>query len=234
VLARDFRSIDPATSRVVLLEGAGRVLPSYPEDLSAKAEQQLRKLGVEVRTGSTVTGMSAHGVTAGAETISAAVALWAAGVKASPMGAALGVPLDKAGRVMVEPDCSLPGHPEVFVIGDLAAMNGEDGKPLPGLAPVAMQMGRATAENILRDLQHEPRRSFHYHDKGMMATIGRAAAVGVSGKVHFSGLTAWLAWLFIHIFYLIGFRNRVLVVMQWAWAYLRFESAARLITGEGL
>lgn len=248
VLRHDFRLIDPTKARVILLEGAPRVLQAYPEDLSRKAEEQLRKLGVEVRTGAMVTDVSMHCVTVGGERIEAAVVLWAAGVKASPLAMALEeahkisahmqssepVLLDRAGRVRVMPDCSLPGHREVFVIGDLAALNGADGKPLPGLAPVAMQMGRAVAANIGRDLQHQPRKPFHYRDKGTMATIGRAAAVGMSGKIHFSGFIAWFAWLFIHVMYLAGFRNRLMVLIEWGWAYLRFERTARLITGDQL
>ena len=248
VLRHDFRLIDPTKARVILLEGAARVLQSYPEDLSRKAEEQLKKLGVEVRTGTVVTEVGQHVVTVGGEKIEAAVVLWAAGVKASPLALALDQAhrasaqiqsgeaglLDRAGRVHVMPDCSVPGHPEIFVIGDLASLNSPDGKPLPGLAPVAMQMGRAVAANIGRDLRHEPRKPFHYLDKGTMATIGRAAAVGMTGKVHFSGFVAWFAWLFIHILYLIGFRNRLMVLLEWAWAYLRFEKAARLITGDQL
>ena len=231
VLVHDFRNIDPAMSRVLLLEYAPRVLTAYPEDLSRKAEQQLRKLGVEVRTGAMVTAIEPHAVMVGNEKISASLVLWAAGVKASPLGAALGVTLDRAGRVIVQPDCSLPQHPEVFVIGDLASLAGKDGHPLPGMAPVAIQMGRAVATNIARDLRGAQRKPFSYLDKGSMATIGRAAAVGVSGGVHFSGFIAWIAWLFIHLLYLVGFRNRLMVVMQWAWAYLRFEKTSRLITG---
>lgn len=246
VLRHDFRLIDPTKARVILLEGAPRVLPAYPEDLSRKAEEQLRKLGVEVRTGALVTDLGPHAVTAGGEKIEAAVVLWAAGVKASLLAKALDEAhkasahitsegpalLDRAGRMKVMPDCSVPGHPEIFVIGDLASLNGADGKPLPGLAPVAMQMGRAVAANIGRDLKHQARKPFHYLDKGTMATIGRAAAVGMTGKIHFSGFVAWFAWLFIHIMYLIGFRNRIMVLIEWAWAYLRFEKAARLITGD--
>jgi len=248
VLRHDFRLIDPTKARVILLEGAPRVLQTYPEDLSRKAEKQLKKLGVEVRTGAVVTEVGRHVVMVGDEKIEAAVVLWAAGVKASPLAKALDAAykaashaqstepalLDRAGRVKVAPDCSVPGHPEIFVIGDLAALNGTDGKALPGLAPVAMQMGRAVAANIGRDLKHQPRKPFHYLDKGTMATIGRAAAVGMTGKMHFSGFVAWFAWLFIHILYLIGFRNRLMVLLEWAWAYLRFEKAARLITGDQL
>jgi NADH:quinone reductase (non-electrogenic) len=233
VLAHDFRSIDPTQARVVLMEYASRVLTAYPEDLSKKAEEQLRKLGVEVRTGTMVTGVEEGCVRLGDERVPAAVILWAAGVKASKVGAMLGTPLDRAGRVMVGPDCSLPQNTEVFVIGDLASFIGPDGKPLPGVAPVAIQMGKAVARNIACDLDKKPREAFRYVDKGSMATIGRAAAVAVSGRFHFSGLIAWLAWLFVHILYLIGFRNRIMVIMEWAWAYLRFESAARLITEHG-
>jgi NADH dehydrogenase len=231
VLVHDFRSIDPAMARVLLLENAPRVLTAYPEDLSRKAEEQLRKLGVEVRTGCMVTAIEPRAVMVGNEKIPASLVLWAAGVMASPLGKALGAPLDRAGRVTVQPDCSLSQHPEVFVIGDLASFTGRDGHPLPGLAPVAIQMGRAVAANIARDLRGKPRKPFAYLDKGSMATIGRAAAVGVSGGIHFSGFIAWMAWLFIHLLYLVGFRNRLMVVMQWAWAYLRFEKTARLITG---
>jgi NADH:ubiquinone reductase (H+-translocating) len=156
--------------------------------------------------------------------------LWAAGVKASQLGALLGEPVDRAGRVKVQPDLSLAQHREVFVIGDLATLNDAAGHPLPGVAPVAIQMGRTVAQTISRDFKNLPRKNFHYHDKGSLATIGRAAAVAEIGRFHFSGLFAWLTWLLVHILYLIGFRNRVLVILQWAWSYLRFESAARLIT----
>ena len=162
----------------------------------------------------------------------AAVILWAAGVAASPLGKKLGAPVDRAGRVLVNPDLSLPGHPEVFVIGDLAALKDENGKWLPGVAPVAMQEGKATAHNIAAELQGEPRKNFHYFNKGNLATIGRAAAVAEFGKIHISGFLAWLSWLFIHIFFLIGFRNRIIVLVQWAWSYFTYERGARLITGD--
>lgn len=230
ILAHDFRLIDPRTARVLLLENAPRVLPTYPEDLSRSAAEQLRKLGVEVRTHALVTAVEANSVSVGEEKIPAAMVLWAAGVMASPLGALLGEPLDRAGRVKVQPDLSLARHREVFVIGDLAALNDAAGHPLPGVAPVAIQMGRAVAQTISRDIKNLPRKNFHYLDKGSLATIGRAAAVAEIGRFHFSGWFAWLTWLFVHILYLIGFRNRVLVVLEWAWAYLRFESAARLIT----
>jgi len=231
-LVREFRAIDPAQARIILLEGGPRVLPSYPEDLSRSAEEQLRALGVEVRTSTLVTGIEPGLLRIGDSVLPAAVTLWAAGVLASPLGAALGAPLDRVGRVRVEPDLSLPGHPEVFVIGDLATLDGEDGKPLPGVAPVAIQQGRATAENIARDLRGEPRQDFRYVDRGNLATIGRAAAVADFGRIRLSGLIAWMAWLTIHIFWLIGFRNRLLVFIQWAWAYITYQRGTRLITGE--
>jgi NADH dehydrogenase len=159
------------------------------------------------------------------------VTLWAAGVAASPLGKKLGVPIDRAGRVLVNPDLGIPGHPEVFVIGDLASLKDKEGKLLPGVAPVAMQEGVAAADNIARDLKGEPRKNFHYVDKGSLATIGRAAAVAEFGKLHISGFIAWLSWLFIHVFFLIGFRNRIIVLIQWAWSYFTYERGARLITG---
>lgn len=231
-LAHEFHSIDPRQTRILLLEGGARVLPAYPEDLSGSAEDQLRKLGVEVHTSAKVTAVEADAVHVGDQRIPAAVILWAAGVAASPLGKKLGVPTDRAGRVLVDPDLSVPGHPEVFVIGDLAALKDEQGNWLPGLAPVAIQQGRAAARAIDADLHHTSRRSFHYVDKGTLATIGRAAAVGQIKKLHFSGFIAWLAWLFVHIFYLIGFRNRLVVLIQWAWSYFTYERGARLITGD--
>ena len=232
VLADEFVSIDPKTTRIILLEGGPRVLPSYPEDLSRSAEEQLRHLGVEVHTSTMVTGVEPGAVWMGQTRLPASVTLWAAGVAASPLGKKLGAPVDRAGRVLVHPDLSIPGHPEAFVIGDLASLQDEHGKMLPGVAPVAMQEGVATADNIARDLQGEWRRPFHYFDKGSLATIGRAAAVAQFGKVHISGFIAWLSWLFIHIFFLIGFRNRIIVMLQWAWSYVTFERGARLITGD--
>jgi NADH:ubiquinone reductase (H+-translocating) len=226
-----FRFIDPRQTRIILVEGGPRVLPAYSENLSGKAEAQLRHLGVEVRTSLMVSRIEPGVVSAGNEEIPAQVIIWAAGVAASPLGRKLGVPVDRAGRVLVQPDLSIPGHPEVFVIGDLATLNDENGKPLPGLAPVAMQEGRWVAELIARDLENQPRRNFHYRDKGSLATIGRAAAVAQIGRFELSGYFAWLAWLFIHVFFLIGFRNRLLVMIQWAWSYLTFERGARLITG---
>jgi NADH dehydrogenase len=227
----EFRNIDPRQSRILLIEGGPRVLPAYSEALSRKAKDQLQHLGVEVRTSSMVTRVEPGAVWIGNEKISSPVALWAAGVAASPLGQKLGVPIDRAGRVLVQPDLSIPGHTEVFVIGDLAALQDENGKLLPGVAPVAIQQGDWVAETIARDLESQPRRNFHYHDKGSLATIGRAAAVAQIGKFELSGYFAWLAWLFIHILFLIGFRNRLLVMIQWAWSYLTYERGARLITG---
>ena len=232
VLANEFRSIDPKRTRILLLEGGPRILPTYPEDLSRSAEEQLRRLGVEVQTSAMVTGIEPAAVLMGKTRLPAAVILWAAGVAASPLGKKLGAPVDRAGRVLVNPDLSIPGHPEVFVIGDLAALKDENGNMLPGVAPVAMQQGAATAHNIGRQLQGQPQQKFHYVDKGSLATIGRAAAVAQFGKIHISGFIAWLAWLFIHIFFLIGFRNRLIVLIQWAWSYVTYERGARLITGD--
>ena len=231
VLTNEFRTIDPKKTRIVLLEGGPRVLPAYPEDLSRSAEEQLKHLGVQVQTSAMVTAIEPGSVQIGTTRLPAAVILWAAGVAASPLGKKLGAPVDRAGRVLVNPDLSIPGHPEVFVVGDLAALKDEHGKWIPGLSPVAIQEGRATARNIGRDLQGEPRKNFHYWNKGTLATIGRAAAVADFGKIHISGFLAWLSWLFVHIFFLIGFRNRILVMIQWAWSYLTFERGARLITG---
>jgi NADH:ubiquinone reductase (H+-translocating) len=231
VLAQEFRSIDPSRARILLLEGGPRVLPAYPEDLSRSAEEQLRHLGVEVRTNTMVTKVEPGAVRMGDTRIVAPVILWAAGVAASPLGKKLGAACDRAGRVEVRPDLSIPGHPEVFVIGDLATLKDENGKPLPGVAPVAMQEGRFVAKTIERDLEGQPRENFKYWDKGSLATIGRAAAVAQFGKIHISGFIAWLAWLFVHIFFLIGFQNRILVFIQWAWSYVTYERGARLITG---
>jgi NADH dehydrogenase len=230
-LNHEFRNIDPKQTRILLLEGGRRVLGSYSEKLSGKTADQLRHLGVEVRTSSIVTRIEPGAVWVGDERIPAPVVLWAAGVAASPLGRKLGVAVDRAGRVLVEPDLSIPGRREVFVIGDLASLNDEHGKMLPGVAQVAIQQGDWVAETIARDLEHQPRRNFVYHDKGSLATIGRAAAVAQFGKLELSGYFAWLAWLFVHIFFLIGFRNRLLVMIQWAWSYLTYERGARLITG---
>ncbi len=232
VLRDEFLSIDPKRTRILLLEGGPRILPTYAPDLSQSAVRQLEKLGVEVRASAMVTRIARGAVWVGEERILSAVTLWAAGVAASPLGKKLGAPTDRAGRVLVNPDLSIPEHPEVFVVGDLATLKDEDGNPLPGVAPVAMQQGRFLAKTISRELQKLPRKDFHYIDKGSLATIGRAAAVAQIGKLHISGYFAWLAWLFIHILFLIGFRNRLMVMIQWAWSYVTYERGARLITGD--
>jgi len=230
-LAEDFRHIDPKKSRIVLLEAGNSVLAAYPEDLRESAKRQLERLGVEVRLNSAVSDVRLGEIHIGQEIMHATLVLWAAGVSASPLGQALGGPVDRAGRVLVEPDLSLPGYPEVFVIGDLASVKQADGTQLPGVAPVAMQQGRWVAKQVAADLAGNPREPFHYVDKGSLTTIGRAAAVAQFGKLHISGYLAWLAWLFIHIFFLIGFRNRILVMIQWAWSYFTYDRSARLITG---
>jgi len=228
----DFRAIDPAQARVILLEGGPRVLPTFPEDLSASARKQLEEMGVEVRTNALVTGIEPGSVMVGGETIPAAVVLWGAGVAASSLGKLLGVPTDRAGRVLVQPDLSVPGHPEVFVAGDLAAAKMADSRFVPGVAPAAIQMGRFVARQIKRSLEGEPREQFAYIDRGTLATIGRSKAVADLGRLHFSGYLAWMAWLFIHILFLIGFRNRFMVMAEWAWDYITYNHSARLITGE--
>ena len=232
VLKHEFRSIDPSRAHIVLLEGGPRILPAYAEDLSRSAEEQLRQLGVDVRTNALVTLIEAGVVHIGAARIVAPVVLWAAGVAASPLGKKLGAPCDRAGRVIVQPDLSIPGHPEVFVIGDLASIKQKNGQPVPGLAPAAIQEGKYVAKTILRDLAGKTREPFDYWDKGTLATIGRNAAIAQFGKIHISGFIAWLSWLFIHIFFLIGFRNRLLVFIQWFWSYATYERSARLITGK--
>ena len=224
-MIRDFRNIDPSKARVILVEGRDRVLPPYPPSLSAKAQQQLERLGVEVITRGIVTSLNDHEVCIGETSIATKTVLWAAGVQASPLAQSLGVPLDRAGRVLVEPDLSIPGHSEVFVIGDLAAVKfGEEW--VPGVAPAAIQEGVYVAKLVAG----APRAPFRYRDKGSLATIGRAAAVADLGLFKMSGFLAWIAWLTIHIFFLIGFRNRLLVITQWAWAYLTRQRGARLIT----
>jgi NADH dehydrogenase len=231
-MEHDFRAIDPRQARIILLEGGPRVLPSYPEDLSASAEKQLRDLGVEVRTNAMVTNLEAGCVTIGVEKIPATVILWGAGVSASPLGRMLGAATDRAGRVVVAPDLTVPQHPEVFVVGDLAASKMKNGVLVPGVAPAAIQMGKFAARQIRRTLENKPREEFHYLDKGTLATIGRSKAVADLGKLHFSGYFAWLSWLFIHLFFLIGFRNRFMVMAEWAWDYITYNHSARLITGK--
>lgn len=236
-LARDFKAIDTTKARVMLFEGLPRVLSVYPEALSLKAEAQLKELGVEVHTNSLVTAIESNRIKVGEEWISASVTLWATGVAASPLGKALaaqiqGVQVDRAGRVPISADLSLPGHPEIFVIGDLSSLKDASGKPVPGLGSAALQEGKAAAANILRDLQGKQRLPFRYFDKGTMATIGRRRAIAQIGRWQFSGFFAWLMWLFVHLMLLVGFRNRLMVMREWAWAYFTRERSARLITGE--
>lgn len=243
-LTHEFRTIDPAQAHIFLVEGGPKVLASYPDDLSKSALQQLNRLGVDVRLSTMVKKIEPGAVYFGDTRVDAAVILWAAGVAASPLGRKLGVPVDRDGRVIVNADLSIPGYPEVFVIGDLASLKDERGKLLPGVAQVAIQEGAFAANIIrkentvappfprpLREGGFPSRPAFHYHDKGSLATIGRAAAVADIGKLHMSGYPAWLTWLFIHVLFLIGFRNRLLVLIEWAWAYFAYDRGARLITG---
>ena len=229
-LEKDFRHIDPSSARIILIQSEPRVLPGFPEDLSEKAMEQLRDFGVEVRTGVHATNVTEAGLNVGDEFIPCRVKIWAAGNVASFVGRSLGVAVDRVGRVMVNNDLTIPGHPEVQVIGDLANFPYQTGSPLPGVSPVAMQQGRHAASNILAMIDHRRPQRFWYWDKGNMATIGRNKAVADLNFAHISGFPAWLAWLFVHIFFLIGFRNRLMVVLQWAWAYISFNKGARLIT----
>jgi NADH dehydrogenase len=231
-LKRDFRRIDPGEATVLLLEGGPRLLTSYPETLSDKAKHELRRLGVEVRTDTMVTDIRPGSVSAAGWTIPTQTVIWAAGNVASPILKSLDTPLDRVGRAIVEPDCTIPGHPEVFVLGDAALFDHQEGGPLPAICPAAIQMGEYAARTIQRDLEGEPRRAFHYWDKGQLAVIGRGRAVADIWKLHFGGFLAWLIWTFVHIFFLIGFRNRVLVMIQWAWSYLTYGRGARLIVAE--
>jgi NADH dehydrogenase len=231
-LAHDFRRIDPRMARVILIEAGPRVLAAYPEPLARKAQAQLESLGVQVWTGHAVRAVDARGLTIGEDRLAARTIVWAAGVLASPLGASLGAPLDRQGRVRVASDLSVPGAPNVFVIGDQAALE-QDGRPVPGIAPAAIQMGAHAARNIAHALRGEPLRAFRYRDKGVLATIGRSRAVGRIGRWQLSGLVAWLAWLLVHIFFLIGFRNRFVVFFTWTWAYFTWQRSARLIVGRG-
>ena len=240
-LRHDFRHIIPSESRILLLEGGDRVLPSYPADLSARAKESLIRLGVRPGTGAVVTAIDEAGVTVRRdgqeERIATRTVLWAAGVAASPLGQILaergGAQLDRAGRVMVEPDLSVAGHPEILVVGDLANFSHQTGKPLPGVAPVAMQEGRYAAQLVRQRLAGKTMAPFHYYDKGSLATIGRAAAVADFGRIHIHGMPAWLTWLFVHLLYLVEFDNRLLVLIQWAYTYITRNRGARLITGDG-
>jgi NADH:ubiquinone reductase (H+-translocating) len=231
-LARDFRHFDPRSARIVLLEAGPAVLPAFPEPLREAARHDLQRIGVDVRTNAAVTRIAPERVEAGGVTIDAATILWAAGVAASPLGRSLGAPIDRAGRVVINPDLTIPGHPDVFVIGDLATLPGADGRPLPGVAQVAIQMGVHASRNILRAIEGQPLRPFRYRNLGDMATIGRASAVANLPWIQLKGLLGWLAWLFIHLIKLIGFRNRIVVMVQWIWAYVTYQRAIRLITGD--
>jgi NADH dehydrogenase len=241
-LAHEFRHIDPADSQILLIEAGDRILGTYPPDLSAKAERSLLQLGVIVRTKTLVTAISENAVTVewagGSEQIPTQAVVWAAGVQASPLAKALsnatGATLDRAGRIVVEPDLSLPNYPEIFVLGDMANYSHQDGKPLPGVAPVAIQQGRFVAKLIACRLRgKKPLTKFHYRDRGNLATIGRKAAVADFGKLRFSGLIAWLLWLVVHLINLVSFRNRLLVLVQWGWSYFTYDRSARLITNPG-
>ena len=225
-LRGEFRRIDPHIARVVLVEGTERVLPAYPPDLSRKAQLQLERLGVTVWVNRLVTQVDEHGIAMGEERLTARTVIWAAGVAASPLGASLGAPLDRAGRVRVESDLSVPGHPEIYVAGDLAAV-----EHVPGIAPAAKQMGKHAALNIRNSMAGKPATPFRYRDYGQLATIGRNAAVAVLGKIKLSGFPAWLVWLVAHIYFLINFRNRLIVLIDWGWAYLTYQRYARIIIG---
>jgi NADH:ubiquinone reductase (H+-translocating) len=229
-LKGEFRRYDPRNARVVLVEGMDRVLPPYPPDLSEKARLQLERLGVTVWLGRRVTGIDAHGVQLGGDRLEARTVVWCAGVAASPLGATLGVPLERGGRVIVDADLSVPGHPEIQVVGDLAHIPTHS-PPVPGVAPAAKQMGRLAARNLGASLAGRPTKPFRYRDFGQLATIGRSKAVAMFGRVHIWGWLAWVAWLTAHIYFLIGFRNRLIVLIDWAWSYWTFERAARIVTG---
>lgn len=233
VLARDFRTIKPEEAEILLLEGDDEILATFTPDLSASAWRQLTDLGVTIRTNARVTNIDETGVYLGNEHIRAATVLWGAGVQATALTRTLGVPLSRGGRIPVAPDLTISGQRNVFAIGDMTYLE-QNGRPLPGVSPVAMQMGRLVARNIQNDLSGQPRQNFHYRDKGSMATIGRKAAIAELGKLHLSGFMAWLAWLLVHIFFLIGFRNRLIVIFNWAWSYFTYQRGARLITGRRL
>jgi NADH dehydrogenase len=231
-LAKDFKAIDTRKAKVVLFEGSDRVLGTFASSLSESAKSQLESLGVDVRLNSFVTDIAPGKVKVGDEWIGCEVVLWATGVAASPIGKMLGVETDKAGRVFVEPDLSIPGHKNIFVIGDMASLKQENGDPVPGVSPAAMQMGTLTAKNILAEIKGKERKNFRYVDKGTMATIGRSKAIAQVAGMKFKGFIAWMMWLGLHVFFLIGFRNRMIVMLEWFWAYLTRERSARLITGD--
>lgn len=231
-LPREFRRSDPRRANILLVEAGPRLLPAFAADLSAKAREQLEKLGVQVRTGTAVTSIGAESVQLGEESLASRTVLWAAGVAASPLGARLGAPVDRAGRVQVAPDLSLPGHPEVFVVGDLASVTRPNGQLVPGVAPAAKQMGRHAADAIFARARGDRAATpFRYRDDGSLATIGRMAAVAQFGRVKLSGLLAWWVWLVAHVYFLIGFRNRLVVLLDWAWSYWTYQRHARIVTG---
>ncbi|MFL6618737.1 MAG: NAD(P)/FAD-dependent oxidoreductase, partial [Povalibacter sp.] len=231
-LAKDFRTIDPRQTRIILVEAGDRILAGFDQKLASRAMRDLESLGVQVWTSSRVTNITAQGVMIGDEQIASSTVLWAAGVRAADVGRTLGAPLDSAGRVIVGEDLSIPGHPEVFVAGDLAHRPGPDGKPLPGVALVAMQEGIHVVKMIRADLAGKPRVAFRYHDVGKLATIGRSRAICEIFGVKLSGWFAWWVWLLVHIYRLSGFRNRIIVLIQWAWSYMTFTRGARLIVGK--
>jgi len=231
-LAKDFRSINARLARIFLIESGPRILPSFSESQSSRAVRDLEQLGVQVWTSRAVTMIDADGVQVGQDRLRAGTVLWAAGVQASPLGRLAGLQVDRQGRVSINPDLSIPGHHNVFVAGDQSVFVHQTGKPLPGTAPVAMQQGRYIARTILADTKGQPRRPFHFIDKGQMATIGRSKAVVEIGSIRLNGWIAWVAWLTVHIYYLTGFKNRLLVVLQWAWSYITFGRGARLIVGK--
>ena len=232
-LTDEFDVISPEHARVLLVEAGPSILSTFPDDLRAAARKSLDRLGIEVQEGTPVTAIDECAVQVGDKRVAAGTVIWAAGVAASPLGRSLGAPLDRAGRVQVTPELTVPGHPETFVIGDLAVLAGRDGRPLPGVAPVAQQQAAHAARNIVRLMEQQPMRPFRYRDYGNLATIGRASAIADFGRVHLSGFAGWLVWLFVHIMKLVGFRNRVLVLIQWASAYFTYQRSVRLITGFG-
>ncbi len=231
VLAGDYRNVHPEDTRVLLLEGGPRVLPGFDEGLSGAAQRQLEDIGVEVRTSTFVRNIDDQGVHIDGEVIASENIVWAAGVAANPLAKTLGVELDRGGRIKVNPDCTVPGHSEVYAVGDIARFEDSNGQTLPGVSPVAMQQARYVAKHLSNRLAGRPNKPFVYFDKGMMATIGRSRAVAQTGRLKLSGWTAWLAWLFVHLFYLVGFKNRIFVLLTWIWSYLVFRRGARLITG---
>jgi NADH:ubiquinone reductase (H+-translocating) len=230
-LSDDFRHIDSRSARILLLDGAPRILPSYVEELSRSARNQLEKMGVEIRTGTIVRTVNDQGVGVDGEFIASRTVVWAAGNHAAPIGKSVGAPTDRAGRVRVNNDLSVPGFPEIFAIGDMVCFKDDTGKELPGVSPAAMQMGRHASKNILLLTRGEATKEFHYFDKGSMATIGRNKAIADLKFARFGGFFAWLTWLFVHLIFLVGFRNRLLVLFQWACSYFTFNRGARLIYG---